>query len=128
MGTSKQLDSVTHDIRSKCDAVMNTKGKDYSGEADRYREFKETAEFLGINKYEVLLVHLNKQYRGLVNRVKNIDNDTTNGTGEIESLESRVIDIMNYLCLLLGMADEDKKNKYQLTIDTTKKNKSKGGD
>ena len=84
-------------------ALMRAKGDEYTQRSgDKFRNFKERAEWLGLSPFSVCLCDLSKHIGSLQSMAKGIE--LSSG----ESLRSRVIDLRNYLALLLGIAEEEK--------------------
>ncbi len=101
-GNNEQFVRVVEDTRAKCNSVLVTKGKDYSGEDDRYREFKDTANRLGLTEFQVLATYLNKHINSVFRAIK--DNPTS-PVLQAEHISEKIIDIHNYLYFLSGLLD-----------------------
>jgi hypothetical protein len=97
---AQQFDHLVADARLRQDAIMKTKGADYTRqEADRLSNFKRTAAGIGLTPVQVWAVFANKHWDAIMAYVK---------TGKVESegIEGRIDDVHNYLYLLEGILKE----------------------
>ena len=83
--------------------VLESKGKDYAGLGDSLANFKRNAERQGLTKYQIWNVYFNKQFDAINNAIKA---NPSNPQVESEPIRSRVIDIINYLILLVALMEE----------------------
>lgn len=95
-------DRVFDSILEECIKVMSTKGVDYAaGSADRLYNFREAARDLGLPMEQVLYIYLWKHLTSIKRFCKN-------GVVESETIESRIVDAINYLLILAKIIDEKK--------------------
>jgi hypothetical protein len=80
-------------------ALNNTKGKDYAGDEDALRNFKEAAAELGLTPEQVLGVYLHKHYAAIRSYIEN-------GSVASEPIQGRIDDARLYLALLQGLVEE----------------------
>lgn len=92
------------ELMAKCLDVLKKKGTDYSGKMEAYKNFKDTAQRLGLTKYQVWLTFFDKHVNSIANSVKA---DPNSPHVESEPLEGRIIDVINYAIILGGMLKED---------------------
>jgi hypothetical protein len=93
----------------KCAEVMEKKGRDYSGPSDPLANIKRTAERLGVPSRVVLGTYLSKQVDAVFRYLKD-------GTLDSEGIESRMVDVVNYVLLLSVMVDESRPRPLQLEV------------
>lgn len=93
-------------LQHDCDSLMFQKGKEYSGDYDRLANFRRNAEALGLTKEQILLVYAEKHWGAIQSYVKN-----GNQVSSTESIEGRVMDLINYLTLFYAMLYENKQEK-----------------
>jgi hypothetical protein len=76
-----------------CLNLQNTKGKDYTGDGDAYKDLEEEACAVGVRPEQVLWIAMNKHYKA-VRRFCS--------TGEVKSepIEGRLMDLVNYAFLI----------------------------
>lgn len=86
---------------------MRKKGKDYSGDDDILNNFKRNADALGVSKYTILAVYMNK-HLDAVNKFMKDPNDSTS-----EPILGRIGDAINYLLLLSAMIKEDEEQELK---------------
>ena len=83
-------------------AIMCSKGKDYTRNSpDKLSNFKEAAQEIGIKPEQVIYTHMKKHWAALTTYIK---------TGKLsgEPIESKILDIRNYLALLRALIEEKK--------------------
>lgn len=95
---------LAQDIFNECLEVLLKKGKDYSGEDDCLSNFKESAQRLGLTKYQVWGIYFDKHLRSLLNSVKY---NPQHPQVESEPIRSRVVDIINYAIIFYALNEED---------------------
>lgn len=79
--------------------LRETKGKEYATEEDTLADFKEVAEEAGITPYQVWATYVKKHERA-------IDTFIREGGVKSESIESRIVDVVVYHLLLLGLIQD----------------------
>lgn len=95
-----------------CDAILGTKGKDYTqgepGDEGRLRNFYEVARRKGITPFQALGVYLQKHTDA-------IDTFLMKGRVESEPIDTRIADAINYLLLLFKMIRLEEFKKIKLS-------------
>lgn len=90
-------------LLSKCIETLNTKGKDYAlGKEDRLHNFYTVADFTGMTPEQALGVYLYKHISAIYAYI-------SNGKVESESIESRILDAINYLLLFHKMVQHERR-------------------
>jgi hypothetical protein len=89
----------------KCLELLEKKGRSYSGSEDVNLNFKENARRLGMTKFQVWAVYANKHVDSINNAIKS---NPELPVDHSESLEGRVIDMINYGICLLALLEEGK--------------------
>lgn len=102
--TIEQRKEVVTDLFSKAIAVIEDKGKAYSGDADTLSNFKRIADYSGMTKYEVWYVYFMKHMLAISNSIKDNPEFPVEKT---ESMHGRIMDAINYLTILQCMLEED---------------------
>lgn len=92
------------DLFDECIQVLDKKGKDYSGTEDALSNFKLNGERLGLSKYQILSVYMNKHLDSIT---RSIQTSPTKPQVESEPLRGRIVDAINYLAILGAMLHED---------------------
>lgn len=80
------------------------KGEAYSGEADAFENFKRNGERLGLSKYQIHSVYMNKHLDAINGAIRANPERPVEKT---EGMRGRIIDAVAYLLLLHGMLFED---------------------
>ena len=83
--------------------IAYDKGKAYSDE-DTLSNFKRNAERWNLTKYQVWGVYFGKHIDCIQNAIKNTPEKPIDKT---EGLKNRIIDAINYLCILHCLLEED---------------------
>jgi hypothetical protein len=82
--------------------VSNVKGADYTQKSDdALKNFKGAGRDLGLSPYQILGVYMKKHQDAINSFIKN------EGQLESEPIKERIIDNINYLCLLWGLICEE---------------------
>lgn len=90
--------------------LLDTKGTEYSGEEDRFRNFKDIAAELDMHPAFVAWVYFKKHLDSIKNYIKNIGNEEYKANLS-EPIIGRFNDARNYLALMAGIIEEGK-SKY----------------
>ena len=93
---------------NQCLKTMIGKGSAYSGEEDANSNFKRNARILGMTKYQVLAVYMNKHFDGINNAIKV---NPTFPNEKTEGMAGRILDAINYLAILYTLIKEDENGK-----------------
>lgn len=84
----------------ECRALRIAGGKEYAHRDDNaFANFERVAEQMGISREQALLVYAAKHWDGIHSWVKG-------HRSQRESVTGRINDMIVYLCLLRGMAEE----------------------
>lgn len=100
-------DADIDDMLRKCIKTLETKGNDYTqgaGDADRLKNFVDGGEQFDLPPEKVLGVYLWKHLCAVMRYIKE-------GQVESEPIESRIMDVINYMLLLHKMVKEKEKRK-----------------
>lgn len=82
--------------------VSNVKGADYTQKSDDIlKNFKSVAKDMGLTPYQTLGVYMKKHQDAISSFIKH------DGQLESEPIKGRIIDNINYLCLLWGLICEE---------------------
>jgi len=87
-----------------CLALLESKGRAYSGEEDANSNFKRNATLLGMTKYQILAVYMNKHLDSINNAIKY---NPEMPDDETEGMKGRIQDAINYLSILYTLIVED---------------------
>lgn len=91
---------ITEVFQDEILGLNSTKGSDYSGTEDAFRNFKEGAARLGLHPHQVWAVYCSKHMDAIWTFVKD------GGVVKSEPIEGRIDDAILYLFLLRGMVRE----------------------
>lgn len=104
----KDRNKIIETLFKECLKTLIGKGTAYSGETDANANFKRNAEKLGMTKYQVLSIYMNKHMDGINNAIKFNPEFPEEKT---EGMRGRILDAINYLAILLTLIEEDKNGK-----------------
>jgi hypothetical protein len=96
MEHSEMLD-ITNDIGDRIIELLQTKGAEYGSDDDILADFKESAADAGVTPLQSWLIQVQKHERAIESYVRRAE------TVSNESIQSRVVDVMVYHLLLLGL-------------------------
>lgn len=103
--TGEQFRQMMREELERLVALNETKGRDYAGEDDALRNFRQHAGELGIAPEQVWAVFASKHWDAILSAVRHVGDD---GYQPSEPVEGRVLDLILYLFLFLGLQrDED---------------------
>jgi hypothetical protein len=93
---------------------MNTKGIEYSGEDDKFANFKRLSTLQDLPAESIWLTYFTKHFDSLVSFIKK--RNAGQSVDEIEKglsepIHGRIMDMINYLFILDGMIDEQRSGK-----------------
>lgn len=89
--------------------LMQVKGGEYAGDADRLANFKRNAEKLGLPPETVLMIYFHKHYDAFMQHYR--DHFITKiNRPRAEPIEGRIDDMINYLILYKGLLLERREN------------------
>jgi hypothetical protein len=96
-----------------CMAIMNGKGLEYSGNEDKFANFKKLAAKYNVPVEEIWGVYFTKHIDSIDSFIRK--RREGKGVTEIESglsepISGRIADAINYLFILKGMIDEQREN------------------
>jgi len=94
----KTLEAVIGDLLSEAQEVRTSKGRDYTkGLEDVFTNFKGSSASFGMRPEQILGIFMDKHVSAVYAYIK------SGGQSESEPIKMRIIDCINYLCLLHGM-------------------------
>lgn len=103
----KQFEGIVDELVQKELDLLGWKRTEYTSSKDVLQNFKQNAQFLGMEPEEIALVYLTKHYQSIVIAVQthryNWVWETANGS---EGLKQRFADMVNYAHLLAAIIDE----------------------
>jgi hypothetical protein len=100
--------NINKEILIKVQELLLKKGKSYQTNDDILSNFKDLGIILGMSKYQVWSIYFYKHIFSLINSIK--ENPYSPASlDEIESLESRITDLIAYLLLFNAMIKENQK-------------------
>jgi hypothetical protein len=106
----KERQKYIEQLFDLCLRTLIGKGTAYSGEEDANSNFKRNASTLGMTKYQVLAVYMNKHFDGINNAIKQNPSFPDERT---EGMAGRILDAINYLAILYTLIKEDEHGKTQ---------------
>jgi hypothetical protein len=106
----EEYEVLRDELFSKAAGVSKVKGQDYTvGSEDVLENFKAVAKRTGLSPEKVLAIYLMKHQDAIANYIR------TGGQSESEPIEMRIVDNINYLCLLWGLINENTERKSKGT-------------
>lgn len=103
--TGEQFRQMMREGLERLIHLNETKGRDYSGEEDALRHFKQHAAEYGIEPEQIWAVFAGKHWDAILSAIRHAGDD---GYRPSEPVEGRVFDLILYLFLFLGLQrDED---------------------
>jgi hypothetical protein len=102
--TGEQFRQMMREGLEQLIALNETKGRDYAGEDDALRNFKQHAGELGIAPEQVWAVFASKHWDAILTAARHAGDD---GYRPSEPVEGRVRDLVVYLFLYLAMHREE---------------------
>jgi hypothetical protein len=101
---AKDFNTVVVDVKKRMSEVLEHRAQFYADE-DRFRNFKNVGRIKGTTKYDAFHGMWLKHYEALCNFMSKPTCKTP-----YEQWEEKIIDMINYLVLCLGMVKEDFEN------------------
>jgi len=101
---TKERNNIADSIFKECKDILEGKGIAYSGEEDVNNNFKANAKLLGLTKYQILAIYLNKHLDSIMNAIRYRPEYPSEKT---EGMRGRIVDAINYLVILQAMMIED---------------------
>ena len=98
---AKDFNIIVASVHKECKDVLTNRAKVYADE-DRFRNFKNVARIKDTDKYDALLGMFLKHYEAWINFMSKPPKDTP-----IEQWREKIVDMINYLTICLGMVIED---------------------
>lgn len=112
MNAQEFLDFYKNELVAKETAIFTLKGKEYSGDTNRFSNFERLAEELNWHPLQVLWVYASKHKDSILTYI----NDKKVYSNE--DIIGRIHDYRNYLALMAGMIDKyrklDKNHKWYI--------------
>lgn len=96
--------------------LTNTKGREYSGDEDRCRNFKQEGEELGLHPAAILGVYMAKHYSAVKTHIKDLQKGIERDMSE--PIEGRIDDMILYLILLKALLFD--LNKTDISFENAK--------
>jgi predicted patatin/cPLA2 family phospholipase len=104
------MKKLTHEERTKhveeffqcCIQLQKTKGKDYTTNGDAFKDLQDEADAMGITPEKVLWIAMNKHYKAVRNYCRL-------GQTQSEPIETRLMDLANYISLMWVLINLRKK-------------------
>ena len=94
--------------------LNRVKGRDYAGDEDALRNFKEAAVRLGVSEEQVWAVYADKHWQAILSYCRTPEAVVS------EPIEGRVRDLLVYGFLLLGLVSERKSKEAQRRADAVR--------
>lgn len=98
--TFEEFDKFFDTFIDECRSMRDTKGKEYASSLDRFDNFNRLAKTLDLDRLKIAQVYVQKHLDSVNTYLK---------TGQVSSNErirGRFIDIVTYMILMAGMAEE----------------------
>lgn len=89
--------------------LNGTKGKEYSGDEDALRNFKEVARACGITPQQALMTYATKHWQAINSYVKN-------GRVYSEPIQGRLRDLVLYGLLMIALVEEEEQQAKKDTV------------
>lgn len=113
--TFEEFENFQNRLLEEVKQMGSTKGKEYAFKhEDRFQNFNEDAEEMGIDRLLCAWIFTNKHIRSLRSYIRN------KSTFSTEPIRGRIIDIIVYLILIAGMIEEEE-NKNEEKLKTNEK-------
>lgn len=101
---AEDFNAVVEEVKEEMSRVLEHRAQFYADE-DRFRNFKNVARIKGTNKYDALHGMWLKHYEAFCNFISKPTTATP-----YEQWQEKIIDMINYFTLCLGMVKEDFEN------------------
>jgi hypothetical protein len=95
----EEMQEIQGRLFNRIRSVRETKGREYATDEDTLADFKEVAQEVGVTPFQVWAVYVKKHQRA-------IDTFIREGATKSESIEDRVMDVMTYHALLIGLVED----------------------
>lgn len=96
---ANRMAEIQDDLFRKIIEIRKTKGREYATDEDTLADFKEVAEEAGINPLQCWATYVKKHERA-------IDTFVREGAVKSESIQGRILDVIVYHILLLGLIED----------------------
>lgn len=97
----KQFDQFFDEFVEECRKMRDTKGKEYASSLDRFDNFNRLGRTLDLDRLKIAQVYVQKHLDSVNTFIK------TGRVSSTERIRGRFIDIVTYMILMAGMAEED---------------------
>lgn len=101
---TQRFNEIVTEIHLKCKSVLVDRAKYYADE-DRFRNFKNIARIKSTSKYDALFGMFLKHFEAWMKFMEDGVHETP-----LDQWEEKIVDMINYLTLCLGMVKEDYDN------------------
>lgn len=98
---AKDFNKIVESIHKECKSTLTNRATFYA-DIDRFRNFKNVARIKNTDKYDALFGMFLKHFEAWVNFMEKDPKSTP-----IEQWREKIIDMINYLTICLGMVIED---------------------
>lgn len=118
--TQEEVIEILKKTTKKLESILDSKGKDYSGKEDTFKNFKLSADLLNIPVESVIISRMGDKLSRMASLVKN---------GEVNVKEEAITDTIDDLvgyCILLKTYIK-KKDMQRVKNDATTKHSNDGG-
>lgn len=96
---ANRMAEIQDDLFQQIIAIRETKGREYATEEDTLADFKEVAAEAGISPLQCWATYVKKHERA-------IDTFIREGSVKSEAIEGRILDVIVYHILLLGLIED----------------------
>ena len=108
--TPQQFEALVKEFLEHEEQLLCWKAGEYTDGADRLKNFRQVAQWLGQHPADVALCYLMKHMQSISLAVKTGKRNWVWQTEEGEGLKQRIADARNYLLLLAACLDEESSN------------------
>lgn len=98
--TFEEFDTFQLELIKEVLHMKDTKGKEYANSEDRFANFRRLSAELGITDYQIGWVYCKKHLDSIAQFLR------TGQTHSTETIRSRFVDAITYMCLIAGMVQE----------------------
>lgn len=108
----ERMQEIEEDLFEKIRDIRRTKGREYATDEDTLADFKEVAEEVGITPLQCWATYVKKHLRA-------VDSFVREESVKSESIEGRILDVIVYHLLLLGLIEDLQRNPGPLGVALT---------
>jgi hypothetical protein len=111
--TYEELQQIEEQVWERMRKIRETKGREYAHDEDTLADFKEVAADAGISPMQCWLTYVQKHQRAIATFVRE-------GSVKSESIYDRVLDVVVYHVLLLGLVQDLEQETLKVREDIAK--------